>query len=588
MEKIYRKVTFVLAGSIALVAILLTAWHAWSVYREIIHQEEHEAKKLEESFDRIVEHLIEFYRFRAKANVNSPGVIEAIRTKDHDKLFSLINARWQVLRNENPDLAFMQFHLADGRSLLRVHDPMRYGDNIAAKRPMLQKLHRTKQELHHIEVGVHGVAYRVAYPIFDGGKYIGAVEFGIDPRYFIHQLSHFYGLASTILINKKFIFPDKIGRYYSVNNFVAVGGSAPSDHLDALKKTKLEKLQRISVKEKNYSVHIFNIPSFQGEEAAKIVIFQDMTEELTYLQSLIIISILLMLLIVGGATFLTSRYLHSMIRIIEMARQREERDRLYLRTILDVQPSIIVVTDGYQIIDMNSAFFNFFCIYKTVDEFKRDHGCICDFFIPDPGYLTPVDNGVRWIDRVIKEPTQHHKAKIQDCQGKIHIFEVKAKEAILDGLTRKVATFNDITASEEAKEILKIKATQEEELAIQNSKLAAIGEMVGLIAHQWRQPLNSLGLIIQDIPEAYRYGELDEAYLEEFVNKSLEQINYMNQTIEDFRSFLKGGQEELFSIETVINKTIALLSPLFKQGNISVKLNLNTNSHVRGNPNEFQ
>ena len=58
--------------------------------------------------------------------------------------------------------------------------------------------------------------------------------------------------------------------------------------------------------------------------------------------------------------------------------------------------------------------------------------------------------------------------------------------------------------------------------------MAAMGEMIGNIAHQWRQPLNAVGLIIQNIQEAYEYKELDENYLRSKVTKAMDLIKFLH------------------------------------------------------------
>ncbi len=54
---------------------------------------------------------------------------------------------------------------------------------------------------------------------------------------------------------------------------------------------------------------------------------------------------------------------------------------------------------------------------------------------------------------------------------------------------------------------------EKEQLLIQQSKMAAMGEMIGVIAHQWRQPLNAISLLISDVMDAYKYNELNGEYL---------------------------------------------------------------------------
>lgn len=84
---------------------------------------------------------------------------------------------------------------------------------------------------------------------------------------------------------------------------------------------------------------------------------------------------------------------------------------------------------------------------------------------------------------------------------------------------------------------------KQEQLLVQQAKLAAMGEMLGAIAHQWRQPLNTLGLCVQNIKDSYRSGDLDQGYLDATVGESMAQITQMSKTIDDFRDFFKPDKE---------------------------------------------
>ena len=96
---------------------------------------------------------------------------------------------------------------------------------------------------------------------------------------------------------------------------------------------------------------------------------------------------------------------------------------------------------------------------------------------------------------------------------------------------------------------------------IQQSKLAAMGEMLGAIAHQWRQPLNVVGLIVQRIEDAHAYGKLDKEYLEKMVEKAMAQILRMSKTIDDFRSFYKPDKEKtVFDAMRAVGDVLSLVS----------------------------
>jgi len=135
------------------------------------------------------------------------------------------------------------------------------------------------------------------------------------------------------------------------------------------------------------------------------------------------------------------------------------------------------------------------------------------------------------------------------------------------------------------------KQKEQEALLVQQSKMAAMGEMIGAIAHQWRQPLNALGIMIQDLKFAHKYGEFNEAYLAEMIEKSMEQIHFMSSTIDSFRSFFKPvKQKEFFSISTAIKDVLSMLSAQLKNNNIKTILELDerNNDVAYGFKNEFE
>lgn len=121
---------------------------------------------------------------------------------------------------------------------------------------------------------------------------------------------------------------------------------------------------------------------------------------------------------------------------------------------------------------------------------------------------------------------------------------------------------------------LKKKEKEQELLLMQQSKLAAMGEMLGSISHQWRQPLNSLGLIFQDIFSAYKHNELSNEYFEESKKDIINQLKYMSETIDEFRSYLKVDEEGLleFNSLTTLKNIANLFSKQFEKSKINLRL----------------
>ncbi len=102
---------------------------------------------------------------------------------------------------------------------------------------------------------------------------------------------------------------------------------------------------------------------------------------------------------------------------------------------------------------------------------------------------------------------------------------------------------------------------EKERLLVYQSRLAAMGEMIGAIAHQWRQPLNAVASIVQDLEDAGRTGRLPVEYLQQGVSSAMVQIRYMSKTIDDFRNFFRPEKAKAsFGILSVVQEAGEMLS----------------------------
>jgi signal transduction histidine kinase len=135
---------------------------------------------------------------------------------------------------------------------------------------------------------------------------------------------------------------------------------------------------------------------------------------------------------------------------------------------------------------------------------------------------------------------------------------------------------------------LEQRITDKEQMLIHQSRMAAMGEMIGCIAHQWRQPLNTLNLIVQELPVYHRQGQLTEEHLAASTSLARELIAHMSQTVEDFRSFFRPGKEKVwFSAKDVLERTLKLMRADFREQHIEPEIIVEDDSTSQGFPNEY-
>jgi len=116
------------------------------------------------------------------------------------------------------------------------------------------------------------------------------------------------------------------------------------------------------------------------------------------------------------------------------------------------------------------------------------------------------------------------------------------------------------------------KRLENEYLLMQQSKLATMGEMIGHIAHQWRQPLAQLGGIFMNLDAAYAHEDLSPDYLEKR-QKGNELIKYMSQTIDDFRHFFEPNEvEQHFNVKEYIKSAINIIEASLTYSHIELEI----------------
>jgi PAS domain S-box-containing protein len=132
------------------------------------------------------------------------------------------------------------------------------------------------------------------------------------------------------------------------------------------------------------------------------------------------------------------------------------------------------------------------------------------------------------------------------------------------------------------------KNKQQFTLLEQQSRLAALGEMIGNIAHQWRQPLSVITSSISGLQVREELNMMGKNDITEATDLIIKNANYLSNTIDDFRNFIKNEHNEvLFNVAKVINEVYSIVYPTMKDSDITIEFHLDETVEYLGYPNEL-
>ena len=159
-----------------------------------------------------------------------------------------------------------------------------------------------------------------------------------------------------------------------------------------------------------------------------------------------------------------------------------------------------------------------------------------------------------------------------------NLYQEKITDQVseLQSLNATLLTSNDdlSKALKEQKELQKQK-NEQQKILFQQSKMASMGDMIGNIAHQWRQPISTINMDANNMLLDIALEKFDITESEKYANSIVEQTKHLSRTIDDFRSFFIPDKEaSTFILKSTISKTMSLLNESLKIHNIEVIENI--------------
>ena len=130
---------------------------------------------------------------------------------------------------------------------------------------------------------------------------------------------------------------------------------------------------------------------------------------------------------------------------------------------------------------------------------------------------------------------------------------------------------------------------QKDKMLYQQNKMASMGEMIGNIAHQWRQPLMEISSILMLLQSKIEFtGAVSSSDVLDAIKKTDKITKHMSQTIDDFRNFfVKEKEKNFFKISNQVSLCVSILNSILKQYNIKLEIIIYKNSAIYGFKNEY-
>ena len=507
-----------------------------------------------------------------------------------NKDFNLDLDSYSGILKEHSDFKNIWFQIVnkDGVSIARSWTKKR-GDNVLKQRIDLQRVFQTKKASTSISIGKFDLTFKASVPIFYNNKIVGIFE----------SISHLNSITNELI--KKDIFPvivaeekykkqliDPFSKIFIGDNYIA--------NINA-KEKQLEVIRRIGVpffknlsdpyiidKKTKQLITVVKMYDINNQAMSYAILFKPLEKidisQITQLKTNMNFYIILLVLIIVIFIyyFVIQKYNNFL---------KEEHKRLKL--ILDTQPNIMLITNTKTIVEVNSKFLEFFNKYSSLDHFLSEYNCICYLFedFDDEDYIKDkIVENKKWIEYLIDNSHKILKVAMKK-DGELHHFIIKASKIDSNKFSDEfftVIVLVDITSEIKIKKEIEYK----NKLINEQSKMVAMGEMIGNIAHQWRQPLSIITTAVTSMQLEKEFNRLSD----EKFNKNCDLINknaqYLSKTIDDFKNFIKGDRSKrITKVSSIIESFLNLVEAAAKNNNIEIILNVDNNIDLNGYENEL-
>lgn len=335
-----------------LFAVVLLGSIYWEQKKELKKNQEAYAYILKSTYDKIIAKRNQIDYTDAMININSRNIKKSIMNQDRATLYDLTVERWKALKEGNKHLSIMHFHQSDGSALLRMHAPNKYGDNVSTFRPMIASISANHKVIHGFEAGIHNLAYRSIIPIFEGNRYIGALELGNRPDIIFDEMEYYSGLKGALFVknNALNLYKSeimKIGDYSLQYDSIK---DMPLLHQLTKINYSFPMLYKLSFNDQSYAIYAFDVHDYEGKIVAKALFVNDITKiERQFSQKMVETATYIFILLFVIILIIELGF-RSLIQKLEDTNKQLHSNQDFLRSIVDTS------RDGIALLDLKTNF----------------------------------------------------------------------------------------------------------------------------------------------------------------------------------------------------------------------------------------
>ena len=548
-----------------------------------------------------------------ETQINKKDVVDIFKqtlnanTKERDsvreKLYNHLKEKYSHLKKYG--VRQLHFHLPNNISFLRFHKKEMYGDNLSKRRLTVAYVNRHKTYIHGYEIGGVTGGFRFIYPLFNESEvYIGSVEISIRTLSFIREIINHFNFPSMFVAKKltvdekvleseksNFLLLDCGDYYFEKDTYSDIKQRFDIEKYKMLPKESITLFHRGIDEGKTFSIFdkkLSNIITFlpvRNPITEKVVgaiaarsdgsYIVKQIEEFYWLTAISVI----------------------MIFFILYARYRELffKDTLILNN-KKLQTIIEEADSGISIMNLNGNFLDVNQVYCDLLGYTKE-----EFLSLNCIQLTKDICQKKALDTLNKAMQETRVSKIRKICIRKDGSEVNLELSLtlLPSKDMFVAVINSLEEQIQLEKLSddllkKIKNEMEKnretkKTMLHQSRYVQMGEMISMIAHQWRQPLSAISMVSLNLSTKITLNKYDKELFKKKLEKISEYSQYLSETIDDFRNFYDPEKKKhLIVAEDIFEGALNIVEVSIKNKNIEIKKEYKCKDSIQTYLNELK